>query len=184
MEAPLLLSTATFLLDAANHYFTYMLYLIFLLYKKWLQFPPLQIIHDPNVGFTTVALEDIKKHTVIAEYVGEVTTVEHTAGSSSDSLMFLLSTGDNSTSLMIDPTATGNIARFLSGINNRSNLSRKNANVRTRRFVIDGQCRVALFTSRKITAGETLHYDYNAGIEGKSLDEWKEAGFYDTSNFF
>lgn len=147
-------------------------------------FPPLQIIHDPNVGFTTVALEDIKKHTVIAEYVGEVTTVEHTAGSSSDSLMFLLSTGDNSTSLMIDPTATGNIARFLSGINNRSNLSRKNANVRTRRFVIDGQCRVALFTSRKITAGETLHYDYNAGIEGKSLDEWKEAGFYDTSNFF
>eukprot|EP00561_Arcocellulus_cornucervis_P009539 CAMPEP_0185828512 /NCGR_PEP_ID=MMETSP1322-20130828/32591_1 /TAXON_ID=265543 /ORGANISM="Minutocellus polymorphus, Strain RCC2270" /LENGTH=271 /DNA_ID=CAMNT_0028526253 /DNA_START=326 /DNA_END=1139 /DNA_ORIENTATION=- len=135
-------------------------------------FPPLQIIHDPNVGFTTVALEDIKKHTVIAEYVGEVTTVEHTAGSSSDSLMFLLSTGDNSTSLMIDPTATGNIARFLSGINNRSNLSRKNANVRTRRFVIDGQCRVALFTSRRITAGETLHYDYNAGIEGKSLDEW------------
>lgn len=126
----------------------------------------------------------MKKHTVITEYVGQVTTVEHTAGSSSDSLMFLLSTGNDSTSLMIDPTTTGNIARFLSGINNRSNLSKKNANVRTRRFVLDGQCRVALFTSRKIAAGEILHYDYNAGIEGKSVDEWKDTGFYDTSNFF
>lgn len=96
----------------------------------------------------------------------------------------LLDTGDDKTSLIIDPTRRGNIARFLSGINNRSNLSKKKANVRTRRFALDGKCRVALFTAKKIEAGEKLHYDYNAGVEGKSVVEWATGGFYDTSNFF
>ena len=147
--------------------------------------PPIIVVHDPHVGFTVEALEPIKKHTLIAEYIGEVTTIERSnTSSSSDSLMMLLDTNDDATSLIIDPTRTGNIARFLSGINNRSNLSKRKANVRTRRFALDGRCRVALFTAKNIEAGEKLHYDYNAGVEGRSMEEWGRSGFYDTRHFF
>lgn len=126
----------------------------------------------------------IQRHTLIGEYVGEVVTLEQSDEIRSDSLMVLLQTGDKKTSLIIDPTRAGNIARFLSGINNRSLLSRRKANVRTLRFSIDGRVRVALFTSKRIEPGEKLQYDYNAGVKGKSIEELAESGFYDTSNFF
>eukprot|EP00550_Attheya_septentrionalis_P009864 CAMPEP_0198287132 /NCGR_PEP_ID=MMETSP1449-20131203/6039_1 /TAXON_ID=420275 /ORGANISM="Attheya septentrionalis, Strain CCMP2084" /LENGTH=1964 /DNA_ID=CAMNT_0043985037 /DNA_START=184 /DNA_END=6078 /DNA_ORIENTATION=- len=160
---------------------------IFKDYKENLKrgaFPPINIVYDENVGFTVEALTNLPRHTLILEYTGEVTTVERSGETSSDSLMILLSTGDPATSLIIDPTKTGNAARFLSGINNRSNFSRRKANVRTRRFSLDGKCRVALFTSRKVESGDKLYYDYNAGIEGKTTVEWAKDGFYDTSNFF
>ena len=44
------------------------------------------------------------KFTLIAEYVGEVVTVEESSNTCSDSLMVLLETGDPSTSLIIDRT--------------------------------------------------------------------------------
>ena len=66
------------------------------------------------------------KFTLIAEYVGEVVIVEESSNTCSDSLMVLLETGDPSTSLIIDPTKNGNYARFLSGIHNRSLVSRIN----------------------------------------------------------
>ncbi len=81
------------------------------------------------------------------------------------------------------------MARFFSGINNRNLMSKKKANVRTRRFSVKAensshnQCRVVLFTARDVKPGEILHYDYNAGIEGKSVGEIVRTGFYDTSNF-
>ena len=96
---------------------------------------------------------------------------------------------DDSTSLIIDPSRIGNMARFFSGINNRNLMSKKKANVRTRRFSVKvensshNQCRVVLFTARDVKPGEILHYDYNAGIEGKSVGEIVRTGFYDTSNF-
>lgn len=147
-------------------------------------YPPIRIVHDENVGFSVEALVAMPRHTLISEYVGEVTTVERSGETSSDSLMILLETDDPKTSLIIDPTRTGNVSRFLSGINNRSYFSRRKANVRTRRFVLDGKCRVALFTAKKVEPGDKLHYDYNAGIEGKTVVEWASKGFYDTSNFF
>uniref|UniRef100_A0A7S4N6T5 Uncharacterized protein n=1 Tax=Odontella aurita TaxID=265563 RepID=A0A7S4N6T5_9STRA len=147
-------------------------------------FPPIRIVHDAKVGFSVEALAVIPRHTLISEYVGEVTTVERSGETSSDSLMILLDTGDPKTSLLVDPTRGGNIARFLSGINNCSHVSRRKANVRTRRFVLNGKCRVALFTSKRIEPGDKLHYDYNAGVEGKTVCEWAKTGFYDTSNFF
>uniref|UniRef100_A0A7R9VLI6 Histone-lysine N-methyltransferase n=2 Tax=Pseudictyota dubia TaxID=2749911 RepID=A0A7R9VLI6_9STRA len=147
-------------------------------------FPPICIVHDEKVGFSVEALAVIPRHTLVSEYVGEVTTVERSGETSSDSLMMLLDTGDPKTSLLVDPTRAGNIARFLSGINNRSHVSRRKANVRTRRFTLNGKCRVALFTSKKIEPGDKLHYDYNAGVEGKTVVEWAKTGFYDTSNFF
>jgi len=57
-------------------------------------------------------------------------------------------------------------------------------NVRSRRFALDGKCHVVLFTWKDINAGELLHYDYNAGMQGKSIEEWAKSGFYDTSAFF
>jgi len=147
-------------------------------------FPPIKVVHDEKIGFSVEALAAIPRHTLIAEYVGEVITAERSGETSSDSLMMLLDTGSPKTSLIIDPTRAGNFARFLSGINNRCCASRRKANVRTRRFVMDGKCRVALFTSKKIEAGDKLNYDYNAGVEGKTVEEWANTGFYDTSNFY
>eukprot|EP01082_Thalassiosira_pseudonana_P012638 g11254.t1 g11254 contig5:469516-469932(+) len=128
------------------------------------------------------ALKEMPPYTLIAEYCGEVVTMEQS--SSSDSLMILLHTGEPSTSLIIDPTKAGNIARFLSGVNNRSLASKRKANVRTRRFCMNGRVHVALFTSRRVEAGEKLNYDYNAGREGQSLERWLSTGFYDTRHFF
>lgn len=147
-------------------------------------FPPIQIFHDKDFGFSVKALASMHRHTLIGEYLGEVVTMEQSGQSNSDSLMVLLDTGDPQTSLIIDPTRAGNIARFLSGINNRSLLSKRKANVRTRRFMMDGKVHVCLFTSRRVDAGEILNYDYNAGNEGKDVDQWAKSGFYDTSNFF
>merc|ERR1712062_952037 len=118
------------------------------------------------------------RHTLIAEYVGEVTTLERSGETDSDSLMMLLDTGNPKTSLIIDPTRVGNVARFLSGINNLSNKSKRKANVRTRRFAIDGKCLVALFTAKKIDIDYQLYYDYNAGMQGKDEVEWATQGFY------
>lgn len=146
-------------------------------------YPPVQIVYDDRLGFSVEALAVIPKHTLIAEYIGEITTVERSGETSSDSLMVLLNTSSPKTSLLIDPTRTGNIARFLSGINNGNQSSRRKANVRTRRFSIDGRCRVALFTAKRIEPGDKLHYDYNAGVEGKSPVEWAKNGFYDTTHF-
>lgn len=98
--------------------------------------------------------------------------------------MILLDSGDPKTSLIIDPTNAGSIARFFSGVNNKSIVSKRKANIRTRRFCLDGKLHVILFTSKRIEPGERLNYDYNAGREGKSSQEWLKGGFYDTSNFF
>lgn len=147
-------------------------------------FPPVKITYDENVGFSAEAMASIPKHTIIGEYLGEVVTMEQSSHSNSDSLMVLLDTGDPKTSLIIDPTRAGNISRFLSGINNRSYESKRKANVRTRRFFVDGKVHVCLFTSRQVEKGEILNYDYNAGNMGKNVEQWARTGFYDTSNFF
>ena len=146
--------------------------------------PPLQIIYDENFGFSCKSLANIPRQTIIAEYLGEVVTWEMSGQSNSDSLMVLLDSGDPETSLIVDPTNAGNTARFLSGVNNRSSMSKRKQNVRTRRFFMDGRLHVCLFTSRDIKAGETLNYDYNAGNEGKDVSQWAKSGFYDTSAFF
>lgn len=98
-------------------------------------------------------------------------------------IVFILVNVDDGTSLIIDPSRVGNMARFFSGINNRKNMSKKKANIRTRRFSLDGRCRVVLFTAKDVQEGEILHYDYNAGIEGKDIESMIRMGFYDTSNF-
>ena len=147
-------------------------------------FPPLRVKNDDNVGFVVEACENIPPKTLLIEYAGVVKRISESGDTDSDSLMILLQTDDPETSLIIDPTKAGNIARFISGINNLSYESKKKVNVRTRRIVVDGEIHVILFSSRKIAKGEQLHYDYNAGLQtSRKGGEGAERGFYDTSHF-
>jgi len=147
--------------------------------------PPLSVDYDPDQGFVVKATQDISDKTLLLEYTGAVTRIKDSGKSNSDSLMILLQTDSPKTSLIIDPSAIGNMARFLSGVNNNSVESRKRINVRTRRFQVDGECRVVLFSNRKIHKGERLSYDYNAGIINSNMGEaqTRNHGFYDTSHF-
>ena len=77
--------------------------------------------------------------------------------------MDLLKTTHSSTSLVICPEKRGNMARFLSGINNYNNKSLHKQNVRSIRFNVKGQARIALYACKNIKAGEILYYDYNEG---------------------
>lgn len=68
---------------------------LFLEYKANLKkgvLPPLEVVYDESIGFMVKALVKIKRHTIITEYVGEVTPVDQTGNTSSDSLMNLLQT--------------------------------------------------------------------------------------------
>ena len=159
------------------------------IFRKYLEnvsmgaFPPILIELDENIGFSARAMRSIPRHTILMEYAGDVVTQSQCESSDSDSLFELLNTGDPETTLLIDPSKTGNTARFLNGINNTCSLSVLKANVSTRRFSYNGQCRVILYTCRLVEAGDILVYDYNAGKRGKSEKEWVDIGFYDTSKF-
>lgn len=146
-------------------------------------YPPIEVVYDENIGFLVKAVAKIPKQTIITEYIGAVHTLIECENSSSDSLMTLLHTGEEKTSLAIDPSRVGNLARFFSGVNNLHRLRTKNTNMRTRRLVVDGKCRIVFFTCKDVMEGEILHYDYNAGVEGKSVNELVQIGFYDTSYF-
>lgn len=70
------------------------------------------------------AMEDIPTRTLITEYVGEVDFARNHIFNKNDSIMDLLRTSRSKTSLVILPDKKGNLARFLSGINNTSKVSR------------------------------------------------------------
>ena len=82
---------------------------------------------------------------------------------SNDSIMELLKTPRSQTTLVICPEKYGNLARFLSGINNKEKKSIAKQNVQSIRMDVEGHARVVLYAKRKISEGELLYYDYNAG---------------------
>ena len=76
-------------------------------------------------GFVVRAAADILELTLICEYVGEVDFARnHIFDKKNDSIMELLRTPRSSTSLVICPEKFGNIARFISGINNEKKNSK------------------------------------------------------------
>jgi len=94
-------------------------------------YPPVMVEEDKNQGFIVRADENIPKMTLIAEYVGEVDFARNRVFDKNDSIMDLLRTPHSSTSLVICPETKGNLARFLSGINNSDkNAKKKKQNVR------------------------------------------------------
>jgi hypothetical protein len=77
--------------------------------------------------------------------------------------MELIRTPSSSTSLVICPDKYGNLARFLSGINNAKEKSLKKQNICSIRLNIDGSVHVLLYACKNIKENEVLYYDYNAG---------------------
>lgn len=79
---------------------------------------PVRVEEDKTQGFIVRAMEDIKARTLISEYVGEVDFARNHIFNKNDSIMDLLRTSRSKTSLVIIPDKQGNLARFLSGVNN------------------------------------------------------------------
>ena len=112
------------------------------------------------------AEEDVPGFTLICEYAGEVHPArqsEYLFSTTKDSIMELVHAKRSVNSRIIDPDNHGNLARFISGVNNYSEKSLQKQNVRSAKFDIDGRVHVLLYTFRRIKKGEYLYYDYNAG---------------------
>ncbi|PKU70303.1 probable Histone-lysine N-methyltransferase ATXR5 isoform X1 [Dendrobium catenatum] len=123
--------------------------------------PPLVVVFDACEGFTVQADKDIKDMTFITEYTGDVDYLEKREDDDCDSMMTLLLATKTSQSLVVCPDKRGNIACFISGINNYTLEGRKKQNLKCVRYNVDGECRVLLVACRDITRGERLYYDYN-----------------------
>ncbi|KAI0507736.1 hypothetical protein KFK09_013864 [Dendrobium nobile] len=123
--------------------------------------PPLVVVFDSCEGFTVHADEDIKDMTFISEYTGDVDYLKKREHDDCDSMMTLLLATNPFHSLVICPDKRGNIARFISGINNHTPEGMKKQNIKCVRYDVDGRCRVLLVACRDISRGERLYYDYN-----------------------
>lgn len=123
--------------------------------------PPLMVVFDSCEGYTVEADGPIKDMTFIAEYIGDVDYLKRRERDDCDSMMTLLLAKDSSKSLVVCPDKCGNIARFISGINNHTPEGKKKQNCKCVRYSVDGECRVLLVATREIAKGERLYYDYN-----------------------
>lgn len=125
------------------------------------EFPPFMVVYDSREGYTVEADDLIKDMTIIAEYTGDVDYLDKRERDDCDSMMTLLIGPKSSQSLVICADKRGNIARFISGINNHTQEGRKKQNCKCVRYNVDGECRVFLVATRDISKGERLYYDYN-----------------------
>ncbi|XP_058104852.1 histone-lysine N-methyltransferase ATXR6 [Magnolia sinica] len=125
------------------------------------EWPPLLVVFDSLEGFTVQADRFIKDLTIITEYTGDVDYLKNREQDDGDSMMTLISAKHPSESLVICPDKRGNIARFISGINNHTAVGKKKQNLKCVRFNIGGESRVLLIAIRDISKGERLYYDYN-----------------------
>ncbi|KAK6125606.1 hypothetical protein DH2020_040650 [Rehmannia glutinosa] len=125
------------------------------------EYPPLIVTFDSCEGYTVEADGPIKDMTLIAEYTGDVDYMKNREEDDCDSMMTLLLATDRSKSLLVCPDKRGNIARFISGINNHTPEGRKKQNIKCVRYSVNGECRVLLVATRDIAKGERLYYDYN-----------------------
>jgi hypothetical protein len=142
--------------------------------KKYYQFKeqsrkgiyaPVEVVDDPEQRFIVRALDEMVTNTLICEYTGEVCLARNRLFDDNDSIMDLIHTPTSDTSLVICPEKYGNLARFISGINNnyKEMKKKKNQNVYSFRVDIDGSVHILLLASKRIKKGEILYYDYNAG---------------------
>ncbi|KAH7284142.1 hypothetical protein KP509_34G040900 [Ceratopteris richardii] len=123
--------------------------------------PPLLVKFDSHEGFVVEADGFIKDLTIVAEYTGDVDYMSKRENDDGDSIMGLLFTDSESKDLVICPDKRGNIARFVSGINNHTREGKKKQNLKSVRFDIDGEAHALLIAIRDIHKGERLYYDYN-----------------------
>ena len=128
-------------------------------------YAPVEVVDDPEQRFVVRALDEMVTNTLICEYTGEVSLARNRLFDENDSIMDLIHSSTSDISLVICPEKYGNLARFLSGINNKYKLlkKKKNQNVYSLRVNIDGSVHILLLASKRIKKGEILYYDYNAG---------------------
>jgi len=128
-------------------------------------YAPVEVVDDPEQRFIVRALDEMITNTLICEYTGEVCLARNRLFDDNDSIMDLIHTPTSDTSLVICPEKFGNLARFISGINNKYKemKKKKNQNVYSFRVNIDGSVHILLLASKRIKKGEILYYDYNAG---------------------
>jgi hypothetical protein len=98
-------------------------------------YAPLHVIADNIQGFIVQAAGDIPKFTLISEYVGDVDFFRKRLFDQNDSIMDLIRTPHSSSCFVICPDSKGNIARFISGINNHDHKARQKLNVLTKHFL-------------------------------------------------
>ncbi|CAL0319691.1 unnamed protein product [Lupinus luteus] len=125
------------------------------------QCPPFMVVFDSCEGYTVEADGPIKDMTFIAEYTGDVDYLKKRERDDCDSMMTLLLPPESAQNLVICADKRGNIARFISGINNHTQEGRKKQNCKCLRYNVNGECRVFLVTTRDIAKGERLYYNYN-----------------------
>ena len=128
-------------------------------------YAPVEVVDDPEQRFIVRALDEMVTNTLICEYTGEVCLARNRLFDDNDSIMDLIHTPTSDTCLVICPEKYGNLARFISGINNhyKEMKKKKNQNVYSFRVDIDGSVHILLLASKRIKKGEILYYDYNAG---------------------
>jgi hypothetical protein len=114
---------------------------------------PLEVFYDNVIGYGVRAINDIEENTLISEYAGEI--LKYDPKSTNDSLMKYIA------DYVIQPTSFGNIAKYVSGINDSKKSEIKKANVRSIRCLIEGRIHVLLYTIKKIKKGNILKYNYN-----------------------
>jgi len=93
-------------------------------------YAPLHVIFDNVKGFAVQAVGKIPKFTLISEYVGDVDFLRKRLLDQNDSIMDLIRTPNSSSCFVICPESKGNLARFISGINNKDSKARKKLNVK------------------------------------------------------
>ena len=126
------------------------------------------IKYSKSCGFFVTAAQDIASLTLICEYVGEVRKSSDLI--QNDSVMELVSG-----SLDVVPVKYANVGRFFNGVGENQ---LKMANLRTMRCQVNGECRLLIYSSRKIKKGEIMLFDYNLGCKVHGLEPK-----YDTSGF-
>lgn len=132
-------------------------------------YAPFKLEENPIQGFVVRAIKSIPVHTLICEYTGSVVKKNNSI-KTEDSLFeyAIIRKGV----LVINPNPICNLGRFISGVNNFKNSSKKN--VESMKVMIEDEIRIILYAKRKIEKGEILYYDYNN--DGKRFE-------YDTSDF-
>lgn len=72
--------------------------------------------------------------------------------------------------MLIVPRKYTNIARFINGVNESDAKKGEKQNVESVRYLVNGRPAVILFTIKNIKKGESLLYNYGAGLTSKKYD--------------
>jgi integrase len=127
--------------------------------SRGMMYAPLVLEQDATQGWIVRATRRIEARTLLCEYSGQV--MKYSKAPKSDSVMEYVDY--LGCSYVIVPDSVGNIARFISGVNNSRKEDASRVNVLSMKCNIDDNIHILLFACKTIEAGDVLYYDYNGG---------------------